>query len=432
MAYHDATVANEGGQYRTDERVDITRDTAAGNNHVVGWTPAGEWLEYTINVNPGGTYTLETRVAGVGSGGQFRIRVNGADKTGLLAVPHTGAWNAYQVVRKPGVELATGVQTVRVEMVTAGPSGHVGAFDWFRVVAETPVVQSAYPLGTPWPLPGTVEIENFDTGGEGVAYHDATAANEGGQYRTDERVDITRDTAAGNNHVVGWTPAGEWLEYTVEVGSSGIYTLETRVAGVGAGGQFRIRVDGSDVSGLLAVPNTGAWNVYQGVQKTGVRLTNGLHIVRVEMVTAGPSGHVGAFDWFKATRVGPLGLSRRANNSESPRPVDVRTSHEDGQPAAGWLAVDGDTNTVWQGEPGAGGWWLTLGYDPEIALTGLTLDWAPGSPTNVQCLYSLDAQTWDELVLPLTNGPLDLHYLWLLFPDGGAQQTPALREIHVE
>ncbi|MDY0148870.1 MAG: carbohydrate-binding protein [Kiritimatiellia bacterium] len=434
VAYHDATAANEGGQYRTDEGVDITRDTGAGNSHVAGWTKAGEWLEYTVNVTTAGTYTLETRVAAVGAGGQFRIRVNGADKTGLLAVPNTGAWNAYQVVRKPGVNFDAGVQTVRVEMVTTGPSGHVGAFDWFRVVAETPVVQTAYPSGTPWLLPGTVEMENFDEGGADVAYSDTTAANDGGQYRLGEGVDITRDTAAGNNHVVGWTVAGEWLEYTVQVGSSGIYTLETRVAGVGAGGQFRICVNGVDQTGILNVPHTGAWNAYQIVQKTGVSLSLGIHTVRVEMVTTGLSGHVGAFDWFRAVRVSPQGksLSRYAGNSASPRPIDVRTSQEVQHPEAGWLAVDGDTNTVWQGEPGAGGWWLTLGYDPEIALASLTLDWAPGSPTNVQCLYSRDAQTWDELVLPLTNGPLDLHYLWLLFPDSGAQQTPALREIYVE
>ena len=28
-------------------------------------------------------------------------------------------------------------------------------------------------------LPGRVEAENFDNGGEGVAYHDVTSANEG-------------------------------------------------------------------------------------------------------------------------------------------------------------------------------------------------------------------------------------------------------------
>lgn len=432
VAYHDATPANEGGQYRLSEGVDITRDPGAGNSHVVGWTPAGEWLEYTVSVTNAGTYTVAARVAAVGAGGRFRIRVNGVDKTGLLAVPNTGAWNVYQVVGKTGVDLVAGVQTVRVEMVTAGPSGHVGAFDWFRVVAETPVVQTAYPSGTPWLLPGTVEIENFDNGGPGVAYSDATPANEGGQYRTGDGVDIARDTGAGNSHVVGWTPAGEWLEYTVQVGSSGIYTLETRVAGVGAGGRFRILVDGVDVTGPLAVPHTGAWNVYQMVQKTGVSLSLGIHTVRVDMVTAGPSGNVGAFDWFRAVRVSPLGQSRREVTGVPPRPVDVRTSDEDEQPSAGWLAVDGDTATMWQGEPGAGGWWLALGYDPAIAVTGLTLDWAPGSPTNVQYLYSLDATTWNELLLPLTNGPVDVNYLWLLFSDSDSEQPPALREIRLE
>src|SRR5438552_2565558 len=56
--------------------------------------------------------------------------------------------------------------------------------------------QSAYTSGStpftgvPYPIPGTIEAENFDKGGEGVAYHDTDAANLGGQYRTTEGVDI--------------------------------------------------------------------------------------------------------------------------------------------------------------------------------------------------------------------------------------------------
>ena len=142
-------------------------------------------------------------------------------------------------------------------------------------------------------MPGTVEIENFDTGGAGVTYQDTTPANEGGQYRLADAVDISRDAAAGNQHVVGWTRAGEWLEYTVDVNPGGTYTLETRVAAAGAGGQFRILVNGADRTGLLNVPNTGAWNVYQVVQKSGVSLVSGIQTVRVEMVTAGVSGNVG-------------------------------------------------------------------------------------------------------------------------------------------
>ena len=45
-------------------------------------------------------------------------------------------------------------------------------------------LQGAYG-GTPRSLPGKVESEDYDTGGEGVAYHDSNTTNQGGQYRTE-------------------------------------------------------------------------------------------------------------------------------------------------------------------------------------------------------------------------------------------------------
>src|SRR5690349_19409651 len=43
--------------------------------------------------------------------------------------------------------------------------------------------------GTAITLPGRIEVENYDNGGEGVAYHDTTATNDGGAYRA-EGVDV--------------------------------------------------------------------------------------------------------------------------------------------------------------------------------------------------------------------------------------------------
>src|SRR5437879_1305254 len=88
------------------------------------------------------------------------------------------------------------------------------------------------------PVPGRIEAENFDLGGEGVAYHDTTAANEGGKYRTSEGVDIESTTDAGAGYDVGWTHAGEWMKYSVNVGASGNYIFDVRVANYGAGGAF--------------------------------------------------------------------------------------------------------------------------------------------------------------------------------------------------
>ena len=53
--------------------------------------------------------------------------------------------------------------------------------------------------GTPFTIPGTFEAEDFDRGGEGVAYHDNVPGNAGGQYRPNEDVDIivSSDSAGG-------------------------------------------------------------------------------------------------------------------------------------------------------------------------------------------------------------------------------------------
>ena len=84
-------------------------------------------------------------------------------------------------------------------------------------------------LGTPIPVPGTIEAENFDNGSEGLAYHDTTAGNALGQYRqTDVDIGTTSDTGGG--YSVGWTSAGEWLGYGIAVASDGSYDVGIRAA----------------------------------------------------------------------------------------------------------------------------------------------------------------------------------------------------------
>ena len=58
-------------------------------------------------------------------------------------------------------------------------------------------------------LPGIVQAEDYDDGGEGSAYHDTEPENLGGAYRLQEGVDIQSLEEGGLN--VGWARAGEWL-----------------------------------------------------------------------------------------------------------------------------------------------------------------------------------------------------------------------------
>ncbi|CAM9247557.1 unnamed protein product [Ectocarpus sp. 12 AP-2014] len=64
-------------------------------------------------------------------------------------------------------------------------------------------------------VPGIIQAEDFDDGGEGVAYHDTNATNEGtSMLREGEGVDLERvgDTVVN----VAWTAPGEWISYTVQ------------------------------------------------------------------------------------------------------------------------------------------------------------------------------------------------------------------------
>jgi len=80
--------------------------------------------------------------------------------------------------------------------------------------------------------------------------------------------------------------------------------LKFRVASDGAGGTFHLNVDGKNVTGELAVPNTRSWSVYQVVSKTGVKLTAGTHVLQLVIDAVGVSGAAGNFDWFSAVKTG--------------------------------------------------------------------------------------------------------------------------------
>lgn len=146
-----------------------------------------------------------------------------------------------------------------------------------EVYGAAPVAQTPYG-GTRWSLPGKIEAENYDNGGEGVAFHDLTATNMGGQFRTTEAVDLESCTEGGYD--LGYVQAGEWVEYSVNVTQPGSYTLQARVATTGSG-SFHVELDGQNISGPIAVPNTGSWQTWQTVSVNTPALTSGNRILRI-------------------------------------------------------------------------------------------------------------------------------------------------------
>ena len=120
-------------------------------------------------------------------------------------------------------------------------------------------------------IPGTIQAENFDKGGEGMTFHDSDSNREGDtSYRSDgEGVDFVK----GNGGTcIGYTAKDEWLEYTIDVKEAGKYKYIATVSSGTTGSGFKIGlVKNGRVSTTLAtinVPQTGSndWSKYKTVE----------------------------------------------------------------------------------------------------------------------------------------------------------------------
>ncbi len=140
--------------------------------------------------------------------------------------------------------------------------------------------------GAALPIPGRIEAEEYDLGGEGVGYHEANA--NGNQldatFRSDE-VDMEPTQDGEGDYNIGYTLTGEWLEYTVKVATTQDYDIDLRVAKDGDGGIVHLEIDGEDITGPISVPNTGGWQVWETITLNDINLSAGEHLLRLEFDT---------------------------------------------------------------------------------------------------------------------------------------------------
>lgn len=159
--------------------------------------------------------------------------------------------------------------------------------------------------GTARLLPGRVEAEDFDDGGQDLAYFDHTPGNDGGVCR-DEDVDIS--AAADGGYLVLAGQPGEWLQYTVRLNADAEVVPVLRVANAAAGGAFRLEWDGVAMGDVVEVPETGGPETWREVELPEVALGAGTHRLRLVMTAASKEGGAGSFDWISFVpleRTGP-------------------------------------------------------------------------------------------------------------------------------
>ena len=138
-------------------------------------------------------------------------------------------------------------------------------------------------------LPGTLQAENFDSGADGISFHDSDTQSQGGtSYRTDiGGVDIV---TCSTGYAIGYTVTGEWLEYTVNVKEAGIYSYDASVSSGSTTSSIKLSLaDGNEVRDLtpvLPVPCVQAnnWDTYRTLHgRLAMELTEGTHVIRLNI-----------------------------------------------------------------------------------------------------------------------------------------------------
>lgn len=197
----------------------------------------------------------------------------------------------------------------------------------------TPFQDSHY-AGGPQKIPGRVQCAYYDRGGEGVAYHDADAINNGSgklnpadgsylnEFRLAEGVDTSYTkfhdqidnsqfdlvTPPENQLYVGWTEPGEWFNLTVFTIHPGDYTADLLYTS-NRGGSIALDVNGKAATGPLTIASTynpddpvdwrqwHHWNLALAIAR--LRLRGGKSVITVHIVTGG-NMNLAYFDFKKA------------------------------------------------------------------------------------------------------------------------------------
>ena len=144
---------------------------------------------------------------------------------------------------------------------------------------------------------------DYDMGRDGYAYYDMVSAdyhlddgtdwidwNSGNHYRNDG-VDIGH---VKETPYVGWTEAGEWMQYTLDIPKAGNYKMSIKSASKGSGGILNIEVNGAIVKDKVQLPSTQTSDSWETITTEGIPLPQGKAVIRFHIVKEGSD----LLDWI--------------------------------------------------------------------------------------------------------------------------------------
>ncbi len=217
---------------------------------------------------------------------RLRIRLNAVDpQLKVLLWPHYSNMSKPQTVWNANkTQLTIAGQGITRKVINVQNTGGRSTFSEGSVATPPPVNN----LPT---LPARIQSEDY------TSFNDTDPANRGGKYRNDA-VDIesTGDTGGGYN--VGWVYTGEWLEYRVNIPTSGRYDLIARVAAKNSDqNKIQWSLNGTNL-GTASIPKTNGWQSWRTITIPNVQLNQGNDLkLRTEFIGNGSN-----FNWIEIRR----------------------------------------------------------------------------------------------------------------------------------
>ncbi|MFL5740695.1 MAG: carbohydrate-binding protein [Flavisolibacter sp.] len=335
-------------------QTETTSDIGGGKN--VGGQDLNDWIDYSLNIPSAGTYNMNFRVATMVAGAQFQVKKSDGTVLATVGVPSTGAYQNWQTISSP-VTLAAGQQTLRIatvaspggwnlnwfELSAAGTSsnqlpvanagadqtialpassatlsgsatdanGTIASYQWTELSGPsnavfsasnsaqtdvTSLVQGVYTFR----LSVKDNAGAMNTDDVNVTVNNTTTSTvsmriEAENWSTMSGVNKETTSDVGGGFDMGSQDLNDWADYSVNVPSSGSYTMNFRVATMVAGAQFQIRKPDGTILSTVSVPSTGTYQTWQTISAQ-VSLAQGLQTIRI-FTTASPAGW--NLNWFE-------------------------------------------------------------------------------------------------------------------------------------
>ena len=424
VGYNVTSTNGTDNAYRSDG-VDLEASSSPATGNDVGWSAAGQWFRYTVNVATSGTYTVSFLVSdgsGAAVADAFHLsNAAGTNLTGAVAVPNTGGWQTWTTVTAT-VTLSAGVQTLTLNQDNGG--WNLDSMD-FTLNSSGGGTEGPFG-GTAAAIAGTVMAENYDTGGQGVGYNVTSTNGTDNAYRSDG-VDLETASTPATGNDLGWTAAGQWFNYTVNVSTAGTYTVTFLVSdgsGAAVADAFHLSdSSGADLTGSVAVPNTGGWQTWTTVTAT-VSLSAGVQTLTLNQDAGGWNIDSMVFAASGGTGVALNTWYNIVNQNSGSCVDDTASGTANGTFVQQWACGNQQYNQEWEFIPTSNGYYSVLNRNAAAEnevwdVTGGPGATSPGTPIQTWSNGQGTNQQWQPV--SLGNG----YYKFVVLNSGMCLDTPS-------